>query len=69
MATTKNIKALRNIYGNWCCYIGSRKEYVTGEDFIARDWLSEKLAEGGYALSPASEITQAEIDAHRAKLA
>jgi predicted phosphohydrolase len=63
------IKAVRNSWGNFKCSIGGKVAIDFGIEWDARDWLSEKLAEGGFELSDKSDITMAEIEAHRARLA
>lgn len=63
-----SIKVNRNIWGNWVGFIAGRREYDTGIEFDAVDWLADKLATGAYALSPKSEITEAQVIAHRQAL-
>lgn len=65
----KTIKVMRNIWGNHVGFIGSSRAYESGVEFDAIDWLSGKLAEGGYKLSPKSDFTETDVAAHRAKLA
>lgn len=66
---TKSIKVMRNIWGNYIGFIGSSRSYESGNEFDAVDWLSDRLSEGGYTLSPKSDVTEAQVAAHRAYLA
>ena len=64
------IRVKRNIWGNWNAYEGSSRVAELGEsEWLAVDWTSERLARGACRLSDLSDITQAQVDAHRARLA
>ena len=70
VSTMKTIKVMRNIWGNWNAYEGSRwVEEIGLGDWLAVDWASERLLKGDCKLSDKSDVTQADVDAHRAKLA
>jgi hypothetical protein len=67
----KTIKVIHTLYG-YKGYIGAEraKEFsVNGEEFEAKEWLSEMLATGAYKLSDKSDISMADIEAHRERMA
>lgn len=50
------IKAMRNIWGNWNCYVGTRQVEKFDEEWDAQRWLNEQMATGNYTLSDKSEL-------------
>lgn len=52
----KKIKVIHNIWGNFCCFIGTEKVQVYGSEYDAKVWLVNKLEEGGYVLSDKNYI-------------
>lgn len=68
-AIKAKVRVVRNIWGNYCGYVGRDKVIDFGQEYDATEWLSEKLSYVGYTLSAASEITMHDIEVHRARLA
>lgn len=64
------IRVKRNIWGNWAAFEGSQRvREFGGDEWLAVDWTSERLMREDCRLSPHSDIKQAQVDAHRARLA
>lgn len=64
----KKIKAKQNIWGNWGIYHGSSRIDSFGERWNTVDHISDLLETGEYQLSPKSEITDADVAAHRERI-
>lgn len=60
----KKVKVVRNIWGNFMCYVGAVVEDKKGEEFDAKEWLMDKV-DAGYPLSAKSEISAEAIEKHR----
>jgi|GEM_PF-4124458 len=65
----RKIKVMKNIWGNYVCFIGSARVIDFGVEWDARDWLSEQLESGEFVLSAKSDISMGDVEAHRARLA
>jgi hypothetical protein len=64
------VRVKRNIWGNWAAFEGPQRVREFGADeWLAVDWLSERLQRGACRLSRHSDMTLAEVEAHRARLA
>lgn len=64
----KTVKVTRNVWGNLVGFLGAQRDFETGEEFDAKEWLARKI-DAGHPLSPKSDITAADIVAHRAPMA
>lgn len=47
----KTIKVLFNIWGNYCCFVGTERVKTFGNEFDAQQWLNEQYSTGNYKLS------------------
>ena len=65
----KSIKVVRNMWGNYVGFIGTERSSDSAHEIYLIDWLSDKLAEGGYKLSDKSEITMEQVEAWREEMA
>lgn len=63
-----SVRVKQNVWGNFGFFVGTGKVNDSGEKWLATDWLSEQLA-AGHTLSPKSDITLAEVQVHRDRLA
>lgn len=54
--TKPTIRVVRNIWGNYVCYVGKERDRTTEEEFVAQQWLNDKMKEGAYKVSPTSEL-------------
>lgn len=52
----QKIKAVRNIWGNYGCFVGAQRVETYGDEFDAQRWLNEKMETGQYEVSDKSEL-------------
>ena len=63
----RTVKVSRNVWGNYGCFTGATRTDSFGDRYDATGWLSGQI-EAGARLSQKSEITLADVNAHRARL-
>ncbi|QBX06425.1 hypothetical protein H1O16_gp012 [Burkholderia phage BcepSaruman] len=64
-----SVRVKRNIWGNWNAYEGVHHVRELGvSEFMAREWLHERMSRGDCVLSPSSDVNQTELDEHRRRV-
>lgn len=58
------IRVKKNIWGNYACFVGSMKDCDFGTSYDAANWLSEMAEKLGASISPKSDITAQDLEAH-----
>jgi hypothetical protein len=57
-----------NIWGNYVCFVGTRRAETFSTEWDAMYWLMEQLDTKCFVLSDKSDFKQSDVDAFAAKL-
>lgn len=60
-----SIKVVRNVWGNYVCFIGTFNYGSFSEEFDAKMWLAQKLITGNYVVSKKSDIKQQDVEEYK----
>jgi hypothetical protein len=61
---SKLVKVRMNRWGNYVCFIGTKRDRDTGEEFVAKCWLAQMLKEG-YKISPVSDFSESDVESYK----
>lgn len=53
----KTVRINKNIYGNYACFVGTKKETDFGELWAALEWAAKLVDQGGYTMSDKSDVS------------
>lgn len=63
-----SISVRHNVWGNYLCFVGTKRVAMYGDKFDATYWLIEQMLNGSYKLSVSSCVSQHDIDSTAAKI-